>query len=292
MVKKNYRKLVSIVSATLLVLTIMISTPTVNAETLQESQTIIDSKLQSIIEEDKALEENKDELVAELSLLNDIGLSIEDLKSIRTDESNITYLYEYLDEVDDEITVKALNDGFLLNIVEGFIKNKVVIKNDGRIFIDGVEVECNSEENIIVDDDEVLPMAGNVMNWLTTTCPYGKKADYTYKLGTGKNSDITLTDSIENLAISVVVIIICKYIGVSSKASTGIGTIVSWIRSRNPSTRGLSYKVTNYAHKNYHNKYITPIRKYAYRCDYKWYSEKNYGGAEYKKTYYNIKEIG
>lgn len=78
----------------------------------------------------------------------------------------------------------------------------------------------------------------------------------------------------------------------SAALSSGLSVVINWIKDRYPSTKGLSYKATNYAHKNYTNTYISPIKKYAYRSDFTWYPNKNYKGNTYKETLYFIKQIG
>lgn len=156
------------------------------------------------------------------------------------------------------------------------------------MYIDGKAIETNTTSS----DTNISPKSGEVMNWVTSACPYGSKSDYTHRLGTAKDPDITLTATISSLATSVVVAVICKELGVSLGLSSGLGYVVSWIKGRNPSTRGLSYKVTNYAHKNYTNTYIKPIKKYVFRSAYTWYPEKNYKGSTYKQTLYRMKQIG
>lgn len=141
-------------------------------------------------------------------------------------------------------------------------------------------------------EDNFRQSSGEVTNWLTTSCPYGKKADYNYKLGTKKDANVTLTTAISNLTYSAFMFLICKQLGVAKALSSGLSSLFGTVRTLNPSTRGLSYKATNYAHKKYHNTYIKPIRKYAYKSNYTWYPEKKYKGKAYLKTYYQMKQIG
>lgn len=160
-----------------------------------------------------------------------------------------------------------------------------------------IEVNESSEEvankSLLMSSDNNNEIrGGEVTNWLTPTCPYGKKADYTYKLGTAKVADITLTAAIENLALSAFVSLICKKLGVSTVKSDALSSVFSYIKTRNPTTKGLSYIVTNYAHKDYHNTYIKPIGRYAYKSNYKWYPEKNYKGTAYSQTLFFMKQIG
>ena len=195
----------------------------------------------------------------------------------------------------------TINNDVVLNITEGNIHNEFKICDDGNMYLDGAKVPTENnkvsdeiaDKSILTDtEDGFRQSSGEVTNWLTTNCPYGKKADYNYKLDTKKDADITLTAAISNLTYSAFMLIISRELGLIGILTGSLTTVFDYIRTRNPSTRGLSYKATNYAHKKYHNTYIKPIRKYAYRSDYKWYPEKKYKGTAYSKTYYYVKQIG
>lgn len=265
------------------------SVPIVNAAELKSPKTEqVNVVAQKLIQEDENLKVLEDDLCEELEVLENIGLEPAFIKEIESCADDIVYVYDYSGGVVNKISVDMSDTGIVLNIQENDIYNKLQIDDDGTVYIDGKILETNNNST----DGEISPQSGEVMNWVVPNCPYDSKSSYTHLLGTKKDPDITLTVAISNLATGAVITIICLELGVSSGLSSGLGAVVSWIRDRNPSTRGLSYKATNYAHKNYTNTYITPIKKYAYRSDYTWYPNKNYDGDTYKQTLYHIKQIG
>lgn len=246
-----------------------------------------------LICEDEELKAQEDKLYKELEILEEVGLETEFINATEHNVEDIVYVYELSEGIVNKVTVDSSDTEIVLNIRENSICNEVRIDDDGAMYVDGIRVvEDDLNTDVTLLNNKISPYSGEVMNWITSTCPYGTKSSYTYLLGTKKDADITLTNAISNLATSVVVAIICSKLGVSAVLSTGIGVVVAWIKDRNPSTRGLSYKATNYAHKNYTNTYITPISKYAYRSDFTWYTLKNYGGSTYKETMYYMKQIG
>lgn len=249
---------------------------------------------QELIQKDEKLKVLEDDLCEELATLEKVGLETEFIETTELSEDEIVYVYKLSEEVVNKISIDVLETRIVLNISEDNICNEVWINDDGTMYIDGKMVGDNDEPIIEAElsDDKLSQRSGEVTNWLTSTCPYGSKSNYTYLLGSKKDSDITLTTAISNLATTAVILILAKELVVSAALSTGLSVVVTWIKDRNPTTSGLSYKATNYAHKNYTNTYITPIKKYAYRSDFTWYVKKNYQGDSHKETMYYIKQIG
>lgn len=272
-----------------------VSIANVNATDIKTSEiSKIDVVTQQLIRNNSNLKSLKNHLYSNLKILENIGLETDFIDKAEIIDNHIFFVYKYLDGVKNKISVDTIDTGIMLNIQEGTIHNKFLINNDGTMYIDEKKVVLNN--NLLTEDfspsEEISLYSGEVTNWVTSTCPYGSKSSYTYRLGTKKDSDITLTTAISNLATTAVILIISAELGVSVALSTGLSIVVTWVKDRNPTTRGLSYKATNYAHKNYKNTYIKPIKKYAYRSDFTWYPNKNYKGTTYKETLYYIKQIG
>lgn len=262
---------------------------------------MIDGVIKTLIDDNSELEIVEDEVQEDVEALDTVGLNCELIDDVKVDDGDVIYTFAYPDEITDEISVDTINNDVVLNITEGTVHNEFRICEDGSMYLDGEKLQIkNSEVSERTIDEVDLPdfegnlrqSSGEVTNWLTTTCPYGKKANYTYKLGTAKDPDITFTTAVSNITFSAFMLAMSAALGINPALSTGLSYVFSYIRDRNPSTRGLSYKATNYAHKNYHNTYIKPIGKYAFRSDYKWYPEKKYKGTAYSKTYYRMKQIG
>lgn len=291
MKKRILRCLTSVVLSIVFCVT---SVSSVNAVDLGTQGTgKVDIVAQELIQKDDKLKVQEDNLCEELATLEMVGLETEFIETTELSEDEIVYVYELSEGVVNKISVDMIDTEIVLNIQENNIYNEVRIDDDGTMYIDGEMVVDN--DNLITEMalyEEVSPYSGEVTNWLTSTCPYGSKSNYTYLLGSKKDPDITLTTAISNLATTAVILILAKELAVSAALSTGLSVVVTWIKDRNPSTRGLSYKATNYAHKNYTNTYITPIKKYAYRSDFTWYPNKNYKGVSHKETMYYIKQIG
>lgn len=102
---------------------------------------------------------------------------------------DIIYTFNYPDEITDEITVDTINNDVVLDVIEENIHNELRICYDGSMYLDGKKVPAEDSEvsNGITDEftmtdseDSFRQSSGEVTNWLTTSCPYGKKADYNY----------------------------------------------------------------------------------------------------------------
>lgn len=205
-----------------------------------------------------------------------------------------------LNGISNDVSVNMEGDDIVLNIVEDEKENEILFSEDGSIYIDGEKVQISTTDfsdydanSTDADISDCLNLsANNTTTWEQNSCPYGKKADYSYKLGTVNDKDITLTAAIKNLTFTAFMSILALELGISPALSTGFGGVYTYINDCNPSTKGLSYKKTNYAHKKYHNTYIKPIKEYVYRSDYKWFPEKNFKGAVYAKACYHIRKIG
>lgn len=254
----------------------------------------VDAVARELIKKDEKLKVQEENLCEELVTLEKVGLETEFIETVELSEDEIVYVYELPEGVVNKISVDRLDTETVFNIQENNIYNEVRIDDDGTMYIDGEKVAEN--DNSITEmtlNADISPYSGEVTNWLTSTCPYGSKGNYTYLLGSRKDPDITLTTAISNLTTTAVMLILAKELAVSAALSNGLGVVINWIKDRYPSTKGLSYKATNYAHKNYTNTYIGPIKKYAYRSDFTWYPNKNYkGNNTYKETMYFIKQIG
>lgn len=299
MKRKIGRTLLGIMMGVILAVT---TTPNVNAEeSASLGEEMIDEVVKTLSNDNPVLEVIEDEVQEDVEILDAVGLNCEMIDDVEVDDEDIIYTFNYPDRITDEISVDAIDNDIVLNITEGNIRNELKICDDGSMYLDGVKIQTEDDKmsdeiadhSALIDYEERFRQSsGEVMNWVTTSCPYGKKGDYNYKLGTIKDADVTLTATISNLTFTAFMIIIGIELGINPKLSTCLSEVFNYIRTRNPSTRGLSYKATNYAHKKYHNTYIKPIRKRVYKSNYKWYPEKKYKGKVYSKTYYCMKQIG
>jgi len=175
--------------------------------------------------------------------------------------------------------------------------------------VDGNKIEI--EEIASATDDGVdaarLMEAGgvSVINRLTKVCPYGKESDYTYKLGIAENKNINLEQAIKDMTFTVFLAALTGALGLSAKiggaplvivkgegyADTPLGCIYTFINYFDAETRGLSFKVTNYAHEKYKDRYIKPVNLYGFKSNYTWYTKPNFKGYTEKETLYQTKEF-
>lgn len=155
--------------------------------------------------------------------------------------------------------------------------------------VDGNVIEVEQEEEILPDKN--IARAPAIFNRLTNVCPYGKAADYNYKLGSKNTSNLKLEREIKKTAFSVFTSIICSQLGIPSPVGSAMKKLYNFTVKNDPHSKYLSCKTTNYAHKNYHNTYIKPIKMYGFKCNYTWYTKKSYQGSSVKETLYQTKEI-
>jgi len=88
--------------------------------------------------------------------------------------------------------------------------------------------------------------------------------------------------------------IAATYLGIPLRYVTIYMNIYAVIKSLEPRTTGVSYKMNSYFHKNcgtYSGGYISKINKYVQKQNYTWYTKKGYAGSKISKTIYRVKHI-
>ena len=247
---------------------------------------------------DKDLAQTIDKDVAEFQEIGLIDISDEFVASVDED-GEVTY---ELKAGEYENTISVLqNDksAVKLSVEQDDITNELIMNADGTMILDGNEIDFGGVETEIVEGDiqedsaegGIAPMASNVINRLTKTCPYGKASDYTYKLGSKSNKSLNLQKKIESVSFSVFSTIICKALGISGLAGTAVHVFYDTMKKKDPHSKYMSYKVTNYAHKNYKNTYIKPVKLYGFKSNYTWYTKASYKGTAVKETLYQTKQM-
>ena len=244
---------------------------------------------------DKKTQKSMDDDISALQNFGVLSPSDELTANINTD-NHIDYTIES-EGYENTITIlQNDSDTFKMSVQQDDIHNELTIKDDGTMILDGNEIEfapteTTTDTDQITESENGIALARvTVINRLTNVCPYGSSKDYTYKLGTGKNANINLKKKIEDIALKTFTPIICKLLGVPN-VTTPLKKVYENLRKNDPRTKGISYKVTNYAHKKYTNTYIKPIKMYGFKSLYTWYSKKDYKGKTYKNTLYQTKEF-
>lgn len=234
----------------------------------------------------------KDELKKDREQFSELGLiGIADEMKAEVKDDEITYVLKS-GKYENVIKVQNNDDkSFEMSVRQDDISDEIIVDKDGTLFIDGNVIEAEQEEETL--SDKTIARAPAVFNRLTDVCPYGKAADYNYKLGTRNTSDLSLHQEIKSMTFTGFVKLVCAYfkIDTEGKGQSIFGKIYNLAQKVSPKSKALSCKATNYAHKKYKNTYIKPIKMYGFKSNYTWYTEKNYKGQSTKKTLYQTKEI-
>lgn len=295
----NSRKIKSLTSI-ILVLALMASNVSyinVNAED-NIGEEVIDEVVEDLVADDCELEDMEDVVYEDLEMLDSIGLDVNTIVDTTVnDEEEVVYDLELTDTITNEISVEKMDDGILMNAVEGEKENELLIQDDGRIYLDGKEVVMEEDT---LEDEEYLEDKGNSdTNFTQSTGGWYwyesgkapsrvKKAKYKPypSKPTSKCSNIKLREAIGSVAISVLVAIFVTYITGGSGAITLSGTgqgalasIMSAFITYDPRTKNMSLKYYVANCKN-NNRYR---RKKCYI-----YSKKNYKGKKSTTIEYGI----
>lgn len=242
------------------------------------------------IEEAAVSAELKNELKKDREQFSELGIiGIADEMKAEVEDDEIRYVLQS-GEYENVIKVQNNNDhSFKMSVKQDDILNEVIVNQDGTMTVDGNVIEVEQEKEILPDKN--IARAPAIFNRLTNVCPYGKAADYNYKLGSKNTSNLKLEREIKKTAFSVFTSIICSQLGIPSPVGSAMKKLYNFTVKNDPHSKYLSCKTTNYAHKNYHNTYIKPIKMYGFKCNYTWYTKKSYQGSSVKETLYQTKEI-
>lgn len=267
--------------------------------TNREDVQILDLKMDESIDSSLINSEIKEVIDKDLGSLKKIGLldlSEEFVAKIDTN-SNIIYEGDFGGYTNTISIIQNDEDILKMIICQDDINNELIIRSDGTYILDGNiigdEQTKVAEETIQLSNmlSDVEPKSVEVINRITNICPYGSASDYSYKLGTKKDANINLEKKISKIAVAAFGTILCIELGVSTIASKVYAGLYSFLKDSDPNIKGLSYKATNYAHKNYTNTYIKPIKMYGFKSVYKWYGGINYDGCTTTNTVYQTKEF-
>lgn len=263
--------------------------------TNREDVQILDLKMGESIDSSLINSEIKEVIDKDLVSLNKIGvlsLSEEFVAKVDTN-NNIIYEGDFGGYTNTISIIRNDEDILKMIICQDDINNELIIRSDGTYILDGNVIGDEqtkvAEETIGLSDVE--PKSVEVINRITNICPYGSASDYSYKLGTKKDANINLEKKISKIAVATFGTILCFELGVTTIVSKVYAGLYSFLKDSDPNIKGLSYKATNYAHKNYTNTYIKPIKMYGFKSVYKWYGGINYDGCTTTNTVYQTKEF-
>ena len=143
-------------------------------------------------------------------------------------------IIRYIDlDVTSEIIKSRLSDGYNYAIIEGEKHNEVVVKDNGKVFIDGKEVVYSTPQSMLISSESTSSNNGGItpMNMVTyhTMSPLvGSSSDYTIADSTN-SSNIILDAAISTLTITALAaaLAFCPYVTAAIGAGIGVGTLVS-----------------------------------------------------------------
>lgn len=212
------------------------------------------SQINALLESNISSKEEVDRVTNDIKLLDNCNIDNELLIGINKDtNNNFKYIYALSDKINSEISIKKLSDGYEFNIVEGKLSNIVLIKNSGRIFLNGKEVKATismTARAISSSTEPSIVTRGVVENYWTATCPYGKRKDYTDYQGKETNANVAFGDNVRNLTIGAFTLILSAFLPMA--AGLGVGAfslLLTSIQDSNPASTAASFKDYSYYHK-------------------------------------------
>lgn len=155
----------------------------------------------------------KNELKKDREQFSELGLiGIADEMKAEVKDDEITYVLKS-GEYENIIKVQNNDDeSFKMSVRQDDILNEVAVDEDGTMTVDGNVIEVEQEEETLPNNN--IARAPAVFNRITDVCPYGKAADYTYKLGSSNKASLSIQKEVAKTAFGTFVSIICKQLNV------------------------------------------------------------------------------
>jgi hypothetical protein len=159
---------------------------------------LVDALIDDLVFENENLE--VDALASTIDLLQDVGIDIVDYGV--SEDDNIV-LESAINGTDSTINIiEATDESVIMNVEEGNLSDTLELKDDGTAWLNGKELKVIDE--FIESDDSVIANAKHIYR-TTSSCPYGKAADYTKKGGTYTRS-YQFEKKVENVTRGVLLI--------------------------------------------------------------------------------------
>lgn len=230
------------------------------------------------------------QITKEINLLSNCGIEQNDIHGIDKRDENYVYEIAIPDSEDNgTVSVKTLKNGDVHYIFkEGSLCDNVIYTHDGKVLLDGKEVVVEHEEKLFYEKEDANLRA--IYTHASTTCPYGKAADYNVSAGTINNDNIKLNKRLGSITTNGLASILLKVLKAALILKISVKLAVFIINNGkidNPDSKALSHKTKRYYHKN--GKYVKPGMRVMKNVA-QWYTKANYKGTSHKKVTYSIYE--
>ena len=174
----------------------------------------------------------------------------------------------------------ARQDKIEMIVVEGKVKNKTVIRDDGTIVVDG---KCIDFPGTMNSHNRVI--ANAFQDTYQVTCPYGKSEDYKVYCRAIRNSDVSFSTSVKNIATIILAFAIGRIIPGFDVLFGLSYEIAGLIKKYNPYSTAASFVTTEYTYyKGYFVNSTTAVKK----CIATIYTEADYKGVSFTRLFYFV----
>lgn len=233
----------------------------------------------------------KNQIQNEISTLEKYGLDTSTLEDINIDEDSIEYILRVNENTTSSISINEVENGDIeFDIVEGYLKNKVLIDKNNDIYLDKNKVEFDVDPT---PKDITNLDTKDRANWHTTTPPSGTTASdfnvFKYSSNIAnvalKQMISTITSSAFNLIVGALVFANTGFVGALSFAISD--TILNWAKITDPNSQSMSCKTNVYYHKNGNMVNGNFVQKE----NRTWYTKINYTGSSKAQIIYQYRAI-
>lgn len=257
-----------------------------------KNKTITDADREKINEELAFLTKLNLFSVGELAEITPANDSVENIGT-----SKFMYVMDYGPFCETVQFVEISNSVVKLFVTNGTISNTMAFTADGKILVNGKEVEVSftSEEDVALEElgnSDIMPLNSDTS--FQATCPYGQASDYNHYAGSTEKADIALSQANANTLFTVISAVLVSLYPPAAIAATFTAVLWNYLQGAAPTAYGISYKANKYWHKNCTSttgNYIPAIRKYVTKWNITWFSRPQFGTPSRNVTEYEIKVI-
>lgn len=227
----------------------------------------------------------KKEIAENMNCLSKLGIPKDKVENVIVKKSkerkaeDILYKVNITGDTIDYITVKEESGDITMNVEEGEIHNELVVKKDGDIYVDGDKVLFENEDSLdSTIDGEAVPFVSGVT--------YTKKKPKEIKAWRGYSlnwicSSVKLQKRMGDLAVATVITVLMSSLA-GSVAGVFAGDAITHLKSSDPYTKGISYKMWVANSKNPSTSRYTKLKQTLY-------SRKKFKGKKSSVVFYGRK---
>lgn len=238
---------------------------------------IVDEVTENIVRDGTFNEKQNEKIAEDVECLDSLGIPIGDIKNVSEKDGNIIYQLLVTKDITDEIMVEKNNAGdILMYVTEGDKNDKLVMKADGTVFLDGKEViyDVRTVDSSITEEPSelsVTPSTGGIQWYSVSSAPSELKKDsYKAYSESWRCSNISLQKALGSIAYATIIGLVT---GGPSGGAVGFTTTAFYeLVNYDPNSKNISYIDYTAKSKNYARHFKG--RRYTY-------SKKNFKG---KKT--------